>query len=87
MEKLAVKDTGVAYHIARAADGSPTGVVWIAPAMRAAFEAYGECLFLDAIKRQQHSLHWPYIAIVVLDGDKKIFEACKSISCAEQIEA
>jgi hypothetical protein len=86
MEKLASKDTGFAYHIARAADGSPTGVVWMTPAMRAAFEAYGECLFLDAMKRQQNSLHWPYIAIVVLDGDKKIFVACESISCAERIE-
>jgi hypothetical protein len=72
--------------IARAADGSPTGVVWMTPAMRAAFEAYGECLFSDAMKRQQNSLHWPYIAIVVLDGDKKIFVACESISCAERIE-
>jgi hypothetical protein len=57
MEKLASKDRGFAYHIARAADGSPTGVVWMTPAMRAAFEAYGECLFLDAMKRQQNSLH------------------------------
>ncbi|KAI2495957.1 hypothetical protein MHU86_18567 [Fragilaria crotonensis] len=86
MEKLASKDVGFSYSIARAADGSPTGVVWMTPAMRAAFEAYGECLFLDAMKRQQNSLHWPYIAIVVLDGDKKIFVACESISCAERIE-
>ncbi|KAI2495286.1 hypothetical protein MHU86_19224 [Fragilaria crotonensis] len=38
------------------------------------------------MKRQQNALHWPYIAMVVLDGDKKIFVACESISCAERIE-
>jgi hypothetical protein len=87
MEKLSAKDAGFSYHIARAADGSPTGVVlWMTPAMRSAFESFGECIFLDAMKRQQNSLHWPYIAMVVLDGDKKIFVACKSISCAERIE-
>ena len=86
MEKLASKDAGFSYCIARAADGSPTGVVWMTPAMRAAFEAFGECIFLDAMKRQQNALHWPYIAMVVLDGDKKIFVACESISCAERIE-
>jgi hypothetical protein len=86
MEKLASKDTGFAYHIASAADGSPTGVKWMTRAMRAVFEAYGECLFLDAMWRQQNSLRWPYIAIVVLDGDKKIFVACESVSCAEQIK-
>ena len=86
MEKLSTKDPGFSYHIARAADGSPTGVVWMTPAMRSAFESFGECIFLDAMKRQQNSLHWPYIAMVVLDGDKKIFVACESISCAERIE-
>ena len=88
MEKLSTKDPGFLHHIARAADGSPTGVVWMTPEMRSAFESFGECIFLeDAMKRQQNSLHWPYIAMVVLDGDKKIFVACESISCgAEQIE-
>jgi hypothetical protein len=86
MEKLSAKDAGFLYHIARAADRSPTGVVWMTPAMRSAFEAFGEYLFLDAMKRKQNALHWPYIAMVVLDGDKKIFVACESISCAERIE-
>ena len=86
MEKLASKEPGFSYHIAKATDKSPTGVVWMTLAMRAAFEAFGECIFLDAMKRQQNALHWPCIAMAVLDGDKKIFVACESISCAERIE-
>ncbi len=86
--ETASNDTGFAYQMARASDGSCTDVVWITPAMRAASEAYGEeCLFLDAMKRQQNSLHWSYKAIVVIDGNKKIsVVSCKSISCADQIE-
>jgi hypothetical protein len=86
MERPRSKDAGFSYNIARALDGSPTGVVWMTPAMQAAFEAFGDCLFLDTMKRQQNSLHLPYIAMVVLDSDKKIFVACELISCSERIE-
>jgi hypothetical protein len=40
--------------------------------MRADWEDFGETLFLDAMKRQLNSVHWPYFGPCVLDGDKRV---------------
>ena len=55
--------------------------------MHANFELFGEVMFLDAMKRQLNSLYWPYVGIVVLDGDKKIALAAEGFVCGERHDA
>ena len=51
--------------------------------MRARWEQYGDVLFLDAMKRQLNSLHWPYLSVVCLEGDKSVGVCIEGICCAE----
>jgi hypothetical protein len=72
LDDLVKKDPGFAYRIARADSGSISGYVYMTSVMRARWERYGDVLFLDAMKRQLNSLHWPYLSVVCLEGDKSI---------------
>jgi hypothetical protein len=83
----AVPDKGFDYHISFLPDGVFSGVVWVTSHMRWNYENCGFCIFLDAMKRQQKALDWPYISVVVLNGYKKIGNACESVSCSERIVA
>ncbi len=55
--------------------------------MRPAYELNGNFISIDATKRQQYHLHWPYIGPVFLDDSKTIaVSAEKKIkSCLEWI--
>ena len=87
LQKLNEKDSMFTYRIAYDEDGVPTGFVWQTGTMRRSFELYGEILSLDAMKRTMNDLNWPYMAPVVLDGDKRIFVACEGFVCGELKDA
>lgn len=87
LESLAQRDPGFRFKISFSSDNVPTGIVWQTPAMRRDVERYGDALFLDCMKRQQNSLHWPYIGPVLLDGDRMIRVGCEAIVCAEELGA
>ena len=63
----------------------PCGVVWQTPFHRAAFEKFGDALFIDAMKRGLNHLHWPYFGPTVLDCDGKIMTCCEAICCGELV--
>jgi len=83
LKLLREKDPSFTHHVAYDNEGLPTGFAWMTGTMRYAFETYGEMISLDAMKRQLNSVHWPYMAPVVLDGDKKIFVAAEGFVCGE----
>jgi hypothetical protein len=87
LEDLVKKDAGFAYRIARADNGSISGYIYMTSVMRARWERYGDVLFLDAMKRQLNSLHWPYLSVVCLEGDKRIVVCVEGICCAERLDA
>ena len=87
LRKLREADSTFTFRIAYDPKGAPTGVVWMTATMRAAFELFGEVLFLDAMKRKLNSLHWPYVGPVVIDGDKEIFVVAEGFVVGEHHEA
>jgi hypothetical protein len=87
LHSLKLADKGFDYRISFSPDGVFSGVVWVTSHMRWNYENCGFCIFLDAMKRQQNALDWPYISVVVLNGYKKIGNACESVSCSERIVA
>ena len=86
LKKLHEVEPGFSFRISYGKDNRPCGYVWQTPAMRAAFEQFGGVLFLDMMKRQTNSVHWPYCGVILLDGDKKITLACESVVKAERLE-
>ena len=44
-------------------------------------------MLIDAMKCQQNSLHWPYIAPCVLDENKTVAVVCESIVIEERLDA
>jgi hypothetical protein len=87
LHDLAEKDAGFQYRVAYDDGGNPCAYVWMTPWQRAAFELYGDVIFLDCMKRKQNSVDWPYIGPVVLDGSNKIAVIAESICCSERLEA
>ena len=87
LESLKTVDRGFDYRICRQNDNRPTGIVWVTSAMRHNYESGGFCLFLDAMKRQQNDIDWPYISVVTLNNSKKVANACEALTCAERLEA
>ena len=86
LENLKKEDAGFDYRISRQCDGRPTGIVWVTSAMRYNYEVGGFCIFLDAMKRQQNNIDWPYISVVVLNNMKKVANACEALTCAERLD-
>lgn len=86
-QDLHKKDSGFHYNISYDKDNNPTSYSWQTPWQRAAFEQYGDVIFLDCMKRQQNSVDWPYIGPVVLDGDNNIIVVIESICISERLEA
>jgi hypothetical protein len=86
LESMHKEDPGFTYCVAHDSDGQECGFMWMTPVMRRMFELYGDILFLDAMKRQLNSVHWPYFSIVLLDGFKKIVVAVEGIGCVERID-
>jgi hypothetical protein len=84
---LKKEDSRFDYRIAKDKFGATCGYCWQTPTMRADLEQYGDVLFLDAMKRQQNSVYWPYIGPVVIDGDKKVLVVAESIVCTERLES
>jgi hypothetical protein len=87
LKKMNETDPGFTYRVIRDDNGAPTGVVWMTPHMRANFELYGNFVSIDAMKRQQNALDWPYIGPVVLDDNKTVAVIAESIICAERLDA
>jgi hypothetical protein len=87
LRSLKTMDQRFDYRIAKDNLGATCGYCWQTPVMRADLEQYGDVLFLDAMKRQQNLLYWPYIGPVVIDGDKKIRVIAESIVCTERLES
>ena len=63
------------------------GYIWQTPAMRANWEDFGDVVFLDMMKRQQNSVHWPYVSLALLDGQKKVRLAAEAIVIGESLDA
>eukprot|EP00978_Attheya_sp_CCMP212_P048124 scaffold475258_cov83-Attheya_sp.AAC.2 len=83
---LKIADRGFDCCISFSPDGQFQGVVWVTSQhMHWSYVNCGLSLFLDAMKREQNALDWPYISVVVLNGYKKIENDCKSVSCSECI--
>lgn len=80
-------DSNFQFEVAFDSRFQPCGYVWMTPWQRAAFEQYGDVVFLDCMKRKQNSIDWPYIGPVVLDGDNKMIVIVESICCSERLEA
>jgi hypothetical protein len=87
LKKMHEKDPAFTYRVIRDDNGCPTGVVWQTPQMRSNFERYGNFISIDAMKRQQNSLHWPYIGPVVLDENKTVAVIAESIVLGERMDA
>lgn len=87
LKTMVKKENGFQYKVATDKLGRRCGYVWMTPWQRAAFEQYGDVIFLDCMKRKQNSVDWPYIGPVVLDGDNKIIVIVESIICSERMEA
>jgi hypothetical protein len=87
LRSLKTMDPRFDYRIAKDNFGATCGYCWQTPVMRANLEQYGDILFLDAMKRQQNSVYWPYIGPVVIDSDKKVRVIAESIVCTERLES
>ena len=87
LKKMHEADPAFTYRVDRDDNGCPSGVVWQTPQMRANFERYGCFISIDAMKRQQNSLHWPYIGPVVLDESKTVAVIAESIVLGERMDA
>ncbi len=81
------KDSSFTYCVCYDDNGVPTGAVWMTPQMRAAFKLFGNFVSIDAMKRQQNNIHWPYIAPVILDKSKTVAIVAESITTAERHKA
>ena len=55
--------------------------------MRASYEMFGNFISIDAMKRQQNSLHWPYIGPCIYDENKTVAVIAESIVCAKRHKA
>ncbi len=86
-QKIHKKEPGFTYQVARDNNGCPIGVCWMTPQMRANYELFGSYISIDAMKRQTNSLHWPYVAPVVLDKKKSVAVIAKSLVCQECLES
>jgi hypothetical protein len=86
-KELRASDPDFTYRIARMESGQVCGYVWQTSTMRADWEDYGNVLFLDAMKRQLNSVHWPYIGPCVLNSSKKVAVVAESICISERIDA
>ena len=84
LEKMHSADPGFTFRVCKDPNGCPTGVIWMTPQMRSAFELFGNFVSIDAMKRQQNSHHWPYIGPVVLDENKTVAVIAESIMTAER---
>lgn len=87
LELLKTKDEGFDYRIAWSQDNKVVGVVWQTSTMRANFSRYGECLFLDFMKRKLNCINWPYIGPCVIDGYKKVRVVAEGIFASEREDA
>ena len=79
-ERLYDVDDGFDYRVAKDSKGRPNGYVWMTSAMRAAYEQFGDVIYLDAMAKEQNSIAWPYIGPTMLDGSNKIAVACESVT-------
>lgn len=86
LQTLKNKCPGFDYRI-WTKDNHPQGVVWQTPFQRAAFELFGDVLFLDAMKRSLNHLHWPYFGPTVLDSDGHIMTCCEAICSGEKVDS
>ncbi|MGH7974653.1 MAG: hypothetical protein ACREBR_03940 [bacterium] len=86
LENLQKKESGFTLRIARDSKGTPVGVIWITPAMRAAFERIGWFLCLGAMKRQLNDLKWPYVGPVVLDENRKVTVVAEAFVNSERLD-
>lgn len=73
--------------LSRDSEGHLTGVIWMSPVQRANFERFGSTLFLDMMKRQLNSVHWPYTSVVAFNSEKKMVTCAEAFCCQEANEA
>jgi hypothetical protein len=85
LTKLREKDPSFTFRIAKADDGSVNGYIWQTFQMRLDWEDFGHTIFLDAMKRQLNSIHWPYFGPCVFDAFKKVRVVAESICVQERI--
>ena len=84
---LASRDPNFAYEVAEDDQGRPIGVWWMTGEMKRAWFRYGDSLYLDSMKRQMNSLHWPYIGPVVLTSELNVQVVCECIIIEESLPA
>ena len=81
------QDQGFTYNLCYDNDGKLTALLWMSPYQRGNYEQFGSTVFLDMMKRQVNSVHWPYVSIVCLDADGKMVSCAEAFCCQERIEA
>lgn len=67
--ELHTKDNGFSYRVATDNNSQPCGFVWHTSTMRWKFENNGDVIFLDLLGTKKNSVDWPYIALVIIDGN------------------
>lgn len=87
LRKLSNEDAGFTFAVARDRYGELIGFLWQTPAMRANFELYGDTLFLDMMKRQLNSVHFPYYGISLIDSNGNLCLGGESLLITERLEA
>ncbi|MGH7954861.1 MAG: hypothetical protein ACREOZ_02755 [Gloeomargaritales cyanobacterium] len=86
LENLRRKEKSFTFRINTENKGIPSCVVWMTPAMRAAFERFGWFVCLDAMKRQLNQFHWPYVGPVVLDENRKVTVIAEAFVNSETLD-
>jgi hypothetical protein len=86
LQKMKDTDPYFDFRIHRQADGAPIGVAWMTKSMRIAWIRFGHLIFMDSMKRQMNSLHWPYNSFVILDNCRRIFPVVESLTISEYFD-
>eukprot|EP00978_Attheya_sp_CCMP212_P036731 scaffold168727_cov36-Attheya_sp.AAC.2 len=75
LNSLKTHDKGFDFHISTSPNGIFQGVVWVTSHMHWNYE------------RKQNYLNWPYLSVFLLNGYKKIGNACEAVCSIERQEA
>ena len=77
---------GTTYAIKYDENKLPEGMMWMTPHMKKRAIRYGDIHFLDAQQRPYTHFGWPYIAVTIKDGNKRINVSCEAIVATEDLD-
>jgi len=85
LRRLHDEESGFTTCLCRDDEGYLTGVIWMSPAQRANWELYGGTLFLDMMKHELNSIHWPLVSIVAMSAENKVVTCAEALCCQERL--